>query len=271
MAIGAFAGAAFDKVADSSVGKAVLGNTDTAIISVRDFRDKAMTLEKDKQSSATTGLVEGQLRGVSYQPGATFYERRYKVQFNPKELTLNSSQSISSKGSVEQKEKDVSKAAPMAHQPPKITLSMNLIFDEVNLYDSFMSERIFTGLASLATNAVTAVQKHALGKKWTVQPQVEGFIAALRNPYTRTVLFSWNEFSFEGILNQISAEYTMFSVEGRPVRAKVRVKLINDMTLKAKKEWKEYFKEAFENSDSTNLSTVEGYVGNVFNAGSIGL
>jgi hypothetical protein len=262
--------------ADESVGKALLGSVETAIITIRDFRDKAIKLEfpNDKQSSVSTRLVAGQLNieGIGYNSVEEAHLKRYKVQFNPKELTLNSSQAMTSKGSAEQKEKDTPKNVPIAHSPPKITLLTTLIFDEVNLYDSFMSERLTTGLASMATNAATAVAKHGFGKKWTVQPQVEGLIAALRNPYTRTILFTWNEFMFEGILNQISAEYTMFSVDGHPVRAKVRIRLVNDRTLTTNKAWSEYFKQAFGgDNNSTDLTGLDGKAGNLLNAKALGL
>jgi hypothetical protein len=74
---------------------------------------------------------------------------------------------------------------------------------------------------------------------------VEGFIAALRNPYTRVIKFQWGKFVFEGILNNISAEYTMFSNSGRPVRAKLRVKLTDLKNKSANNKWGEYLNTAF--------------------------
>lgn len=63
-------------------------------------------------------------------------------------------------------------------------------------------------------------------KKTTVQQQVEGFLAAIRNQHTRRVNFIWGNLRYSGVLNSIQACYTMFRPDGRPIHAEIQVGLL---------------------------------------------
>ena len=128
-----------------------------------------------------------------------------------------------------------------ANARPAISLSMRLYFDEVNLADSFMWEKFTSGVSvQTGVNIATAVAG-AKGKVWTVQTQVEGLVAALRNLYTRKVYFHWADFTFGGQLQTVMAQYTMFSTSGRPVRAVVSrwamVKVVRPLASFSKEAW----------------------------------
>lgn len=43
-----------------------------------------------------------------------------------------------------------------------------------------------------------------------------------------TVIFSWGNLNFKGVITGYSAEYTMFSMEGKPIRATVRLSIAEE-------------------------------------------
>ncbi len=74
---------------------------------------------------------------------------------------------------------------------------------------------------------------------------MEGLVAALRNPYTRNITFRWAKFSFTGQLNTINAQYTMFSPSARPIRAKVNMRLHQELDPDKLQDWYADFDDAF--------------------------
>lgn len=59
-----------------------------------------------------------------------------------------------------------------------------------------------------------------------VEQSVNHFLNAVRNPYSRGITFSWGNQLYKGELYSASVEYTMFSKQGVPVRAKVTIKIL---------------------------------------------
>jgi hypothetical protein len=239
-----------------AAANALLGNCDTAVITVRDYRKKASKITKAEGNPFDLNIVQQSLNQTAEFPELDLMRRKYMVQFNPKELILNANQPISQISTANGSEKGKSKSENTAHEPPRVSLSATIFFDRVNLADTFVCERFSLSPAALATNVATGIGKLA-GVEWTVQPQVEGFLAALRNPYTRTVTFTWKDFTFDGVLSHLSAEYTMFSTGGRPVRAKIRMKLLSDRTKATNDRWKRDFDGGFGKSNR-NLVAPKG-------------
>jgi hypothetical protein len=241
---------------NSAPFNALLGSTDTAIITVEDARETAA----QKPPGALGALAAGAAAAVPVPS----VPKHYKVQFNPQELHLNATQNCNVQGSVEVV--DQNKGIAKVHiDPPQLGLSFQLVFDQMNLAKSFISERFSTGAAAVLTNLAT-MGAGIGGKDWSVQPVVEAFIGALRNPYTRRITFSWGEFSFTGSLDGLSANYTMFSAEGKPVRATVDVAL-KDTGRKMVSQLKADFEKAFNaGAAATDLRSVGSAVGNIFNA-----
>lgn len=56
-----------------------------------------------------------------------------------------------------------------------------------------------------------------------VEKKAEVFLAAARNPMKRILSFNWDEIFFEGILENVITEYTMFDTAGNPRRANVDI------------------------------------------------
>jgi len=109
-----------------------------------------------------------------------------------------------------------------------IQISFTLIFDETFLADAFASDKfqltasnLIGGVSSLISTAVT-------GKTYSVRPFVEGFLAAMRDPDHRTVIFQWGRLRYVGMMNELSAKYTMFNPNGEPIRAEVDVTMLSE-------------------------------------------
>lgn len=149
--------------------------------------------------------------------------RRFMVQFNPAKLTYSASGT--EKGSQEEinaisdfQLKNGKIPAQTAFYKPvaaEIELSMELIFDQ------------------------------SLSPEKSVQKEMEGFLAAVRDPLKRKVVFCWNKIWFEGKLNVVSGEYHMFSREGKPQRAKLSVTICNAGKNSIPPRWTASTKEIF--------------------------
>ena len=185
--------------------------------------------------------------------------KRYKVRFNPSTLSL----SAYGGGRVAKTSFD-GQNAKIVYEGMDSTISLNvqLIFDAESNEDCFMNE--ITDIKGIAKKGINTIKK----KRYSVQSQVEGFIAALRSPYTRRVRFVWGKFSYKGVLSNIDSEYTMFSIHGRPVRAVVNIGINctdEDVVHDNMGQWEESFENAFSNKDKTNLESVSQNVGNLIN------
>lgn len=172
-------------------------------------------------------------------------QRRFPVQFNPSEIQLYASCTPDSKSDTAPKDKNKSVAVVDTPTHPVFEMTVTLLFDAVFAADSFMMEKYANTLTSpVSAENIKTVVALAQNKVYTVQPQVEGLLAALRDPLTRSAAFYWGDFIFEGNIRQIMAKYTMFSVSGRPVRAEVTLRLRQDNAAQLV-SWKEDFKRAF--------------------------
>ena len=76
-------------------------------------------------------------------------------------------------------------------------------------------------LSFSVSGAATAIGK----KEFTVRPQVEGFLAAIRSSYHRAVVLQWGKMRYAGMLNSVQARYTMFNTSGNPIRAELDITL----------------------------------------------
>lgn len=245
-----------------SIGKdafnSLTGNIESAMLVIHDYRDagnamksrmgedKALVATKDFRIAETVSRLSG---GASNAyPGSQ--DRILRVQFNPSQLTLDAS-------AIPQYIPDAQTGKSrtlISEDVRKLNLTTILYFDDMDPYDAFMWERFTSGFtAKGASNAVKAGMTAAgKGKTHSVQWQVESLVAALRNPFTRTITFRWADFVFTGQLNTVRANYTMFSPAGRPIRAEVLMRIHHEMDHVMLKNWYDNFKTAF-GGDTTNL------------------
>lgn len=203
-------------------------------------------------------------------------KKTFEVQFNPSDLQIEghgggrimTTSAYNNNGS--EQDTDSSGNVRMMPVPIHISLNVKLLFDNMNANECFLSAK--TNIApsevgkSLVRGALNAAGKRS---KKSVQQEVEGLIAALRSPYTRCITFNWGDISYTGVLNRVSAQYTMFNSSGEPVRAVVQLSLVcADQKVSAHSlgTWQNAYDGAFGKGSNSLVSWTQR-AGNLFNFG----
>lgn len=249
----------------SDLASSITGNVESAYLIIKDYRK--VSGGGGGGLGALAGAEGALLGGVSSLVASVVSDsdKKFRVQFNPKELQIGAYTPVQSKADAQRK-KGQQKNVSASVLKPTVELTVNLIFDRVNIYDSFMWDKFTGGVSATGvTNVVSAIAT-AKGKVWTVQTEVEGLIAALRNQYTRSITFQWANFSFNGHLKNVVARYTMFSVSGRPVRAQVMLRLRQELDPDKLRGWYKEFDDAFD-AESSNLVSVGQHASSLINLG----
>ena len=105
-------------------------------------------------------------------------------------------------------------------------------------------------------------------KKTSIQTEVEGFIAALRNSRTRLMTFNWGNFCYTGVLRSVGANYTMFNPNGEPVRATVDLSMVcadDEQWPNSLSVWQQRYINAFRKSGSESFVKTEQKAGSLVN------
>lgn len=129
--------------------------------------------------------------------------------------------------------------------PAQTVMSVDLIFDDVNIQDAFMWEK-FGVTAGSAISSVAGEVKQVTKDGYSVQAQVDGLISLITQSESRNVVFYWSEMAFAGEVTNVNATYTMFNPQGHPIRAKVSLSIfqMDDLSDSADKV---YWDNAFTN------------------------
>ncbi len=98
------------------------------------------------------------------------------------------------------------------------TLSVSLIFDSFSDEDlfSYDSARQVTNITEGIENQLRPITDKI--NKLEMASHVSG-----KQHKPPLVIFSWGNLNFRGIISDLSIEYTMFSMEGKPIRATVQL------------------------------------------------
>lgn len=254
-------------------GKSALGMIEKACIEIEDNRVKQISVVEGKSNKYDVSFSDGKIAGSFFKnelpkvreavKNSPKYEgmtkiKRYTVRFNPSTLSIYAYGG----GRVAKTSFDGNQAKTVYEgMEATIGLNVQLIFDAESHEDCFMNE--IADVKGTIKKGVNVVRN----KRYSVQNQVEGFIAALRSPYTRRVRFSWGNLSYRGVLIDVDAEYTMFSIHGRPVRAIVNLGMAcmdEDVAEDNMGQWKNSFETAFS-SKGERLESAGQNVGNLFN------
>ena len=201
-------------------------------------------------------------------------KKKFEVQFNPNELTIEGHgggrMATTAYNNPGDQSKNVSSNIAMMPVPVHIKLTVKLLFDRMDPSDSFLSAKTNIAASELARSVVKNTVKAASKKtKLTVQQEVEGLIAALRSPYTRCITFNWADMSYEGVLNRVASQYTMFNTSGEPVRAVVQLSLIcadQNVNPHSLGSWQKAYNSAF-GAGSKSLVNAGQKVGSLLNIG----
>lgn len=189
--------------------------------------------------------------------------RSFEVQFNPTTLTLsargggrdliaNVTNDVTEKTEGSKKQPPARSGFKYGPLPCFVEIGFKLIFDYELNADAFMRDKFTLN----ATNAVKDIANLANGKKdFTVLPIVEGFLGAVRSEYHRMMGISWGEnISYRGMLNSVSARYTMFSITGQPIRAEVDFHLLGSK-MDVDNDWESKYKNALSGKSVGDLNT----------------
>lgn len=247
-----------------AAGKSAIGMVEKAVIEITDNRCESIEVREGRNSTrvsltdVTSGTDLDSINVIGASLGPT--TKSYIVRFNPSEVNIQARG-----GEPVGRQSFDGKGGGNIYAPMEVYIMFNvrLIFDEMHPVDCFMEE--IASIKYLAVRPYEAIKD----VRHSVQGQVEGFIAALRSPYTRNVTFRWGKLEYSGVLNYLNTEYTMFSTQGRPVRAVVDIGIKcvdrNIDKNQSLSDWNRRFEDAFGSEDTTNLETAGQNVSNLFN------
>lgn len=207
---------------------------------MKEVAQRAQSLQTlNNQLTSGLGKISSALNTVSASPAASVLsdaldktglgERSLEVQFNPATLDI----SAYGGGRVPitnfaNEDGNVPVTTTFGALEVYIQISFTLIFDETFLADAFASDKFQLTASNLIGSAASLISTAVTGKTYTVRPFVEGFLAAMRDPDHRTVIFQWGRMRYVGVMNELSAKYTMFSPNGEPIRAEVEVSMLSE-------------------------------------------
>ena len=279
-----------------NAGRSITGNIEKAILEFIDERpeknDVNVTEAEPRKASSEAGLgkISGKLTDVANQVAESTNsildktpvtnmvnkvketassngpkKKRFQVKFNPSQISFSGvgGEQIEKRNYTENTDNVKTEYQEMK---PRIQMNLQLVFDDYERTQAFMSEKATDTSAWVRTGVdgiVTAVTK----KTYSVRPQVEGFVGAIRGNYTRKVNFYWGTMKYSGEIISVGAEYTMFSTDGNPIRANVNLGiLLVDETLDYKNmgQWQLSYKKVF-GEEKTNAGSALQNVGNLIN------
>lgn len=248
-----------------SVGKdlvnSVIGNTESAVIKIHDYRNAASVPTVPNRNALNVDDISAILKSGNPVPATALAEetKLFTVQFNPSELSLSAKGEQVQKQSSAQRPGEPPVVESYTVEPPEVTFSVRLMFDHVMNQDAFLADKIIPTAAMVAGNI-----RKLTAKEYSVRPEIEGLLAVLQNRYTRLVTFQWGDFSFTGSLESVDAEYTMFSIFGRPIRGTVSLQIVQSSAYETMVRWQNDYKKAF-GSGVADLTTTSQKLGGIFN------
>ncbi len=185
------------------------------------------TLKKMAKSAySMTDMVGGALSTLTgtyaQAPPDSSYNKAMTVQFNPNSIHLRSNAGDDDVQINSYTQDATVRGIGHGSMDIHVEMSVKLIFDQTNNITSFQQDMLDPSISQKAGQIFTSVNQ-AVGKMPSVQVITEGFVAALRNPRSRMVCFSWGELQYEGMLRQVNTTYTMFNISGAPTRSEVEL------------------------------------------------
>ncbi|MCD8326439.1 MAG: hypothetical protein LUC90_07085 [Lachnospiraceae bacterium] len=213
------------------------GNVYKAYIEITDRRKSSISVESPVSAGGGSSVtsVANQAKSAASAAAAAAgvspgTKKTFEVKFNPSSLHLSGyGGGQVTKTSYTDKTTEVA----MADGVLRIGLDVKLLFDKTDPADAFMADKLNLSASAVAANAAKAALNLAGKSDYSVQPEVEAFTAALHSEETREIAFCWGPMRYAGLLERVSARYTMFNTIGQPTRAEVSLSIIcvdNELT-----------------------------------------
>lgn len=249
-----------------------------AISAASGFKDTAAAVMKTA-GKGLVNMVSGTLGLNGYLPDNT---DGFEVQFNPATIVLNA-RGGALRAKINRGESTTSESLKKSGRtrkdettPATIEFSVDLIFDDVNNDDAFMEERLnpLSGgeigktVAKTVSKAATAANllPEGLQQKqfFSVRETVEAFTCAARVSHISRATFNWGKISYTGVVNSVTADYTMFNPKGEPIRAVVHFGMLmmdSESTGSVESYWESIYEEAFGQGSAPKVSALNKYSG----------
>lgn len=245
----------------------VLGSVQKALLVIHKTPDAAQVRSDQVASEAANALREAAagLRATSAaMKAAGLRTHVMQVQYNPASLSIQANAEAIPFTYLQQ---NIDSGIPnQSPRPPMVVLSVELLFDAMNPKDAFMAEKFSVSSGGIVSSVAGGIQ--AVKGGYTVQPQTNGLIAALMRPDTRVVTFRWADMAFTGQLIEVQAEYTMFSVSGKPIRSKVSMNIAQQVESSADIQyWDKAMDKMFDQKEEAGGKNKGQTLGNLLNLG----
>lgn len=251
----------------NTLASSALGSVQKALLIIH--KTDASAVDSAQVAVAAENALRGAAAGLAATSAAMqsagMNTSVMKVQYNPTSLSIQANAEAIPFTYLQQ---NIDSGIPnQSPRPPMVVLSVDLIFDAMNPKDAFMAEKFSLSTGGIVSSVAGAIQT-ATGGGYTVQPQTDGLIAALMRPSTRVVTFRWADMAFTGQLIEVQAEYTMFSVSGKPVRSKVRMNIAQQVESDADIQyWNKVLDTTFNGSVEAGGKGIDQTLGNLLNLG----
>lgn len=259
----------------------VTGNIPKAILCVPDISKDANRSVNDtiKNSNSLRAALGGEAGGQSIMGSfrklagrdttKTIESNNYlalEVQYNPSSIYLETVAGTQMNFSAGNMGDASTSQLRQNYEPEATTMSVQLLFDAVNVQDSFM----LSNMAPTISNAVGATMNivTSLQGGYSVKPQMDGIMSLLTREYTRHVLFFWAKMCFQGELSSVSSHYTMFNTSGNPVRGEIRLSIRQTGDPEAKYEnnyWEKAFDKVFSGSTVSTFTSAANTAASALN------
>jgi hypothetical protein len=191
-----------------------------------------------------------------------------QVQYNPSSIGFRANSEDIPVNRLQQNV--VAEIPPQFTRPPSVVMSVQLVFDAMNVKDSFMADKFRLSASDVLGGAATAVRE-LRGKTFTVRPHTNALLYMLMRKESSFVTFHWSNMTFYGLVSEVHARYAMFSVSGEPVRSFVDLSIVQRVEgATANTYWEKAFDKCFGDQDAPGLfggQSMGQSVGNMLNLG----
>ena len=259
------------------IGSSVTGSINKAMILVRknkenatdigEIRDKLISSGSKSMFANPNGLLKSPERysAVKKLVGNDCYVMQ--VKYNPLSIRFSSQggtyvQSSTSNSIVNQ--------YTQLTVTSRTTMTVDLIFDDVNVMDAFMWDKFHLSLNS-AVSGTAGVVKQIAKNGYSVQQQIDGLVSLITDRYYSNVIFYWSDMAFAGEVTGVNVAYTMFNPQGNPVRGKVSLSIFQSEDSEGNNSaayWNKAFDRLFDEYDKASEmddSRVLDQIGNIIN------
>lgn len=223
----------------------------------------AAGLQSTVESAGKNQLSFTSLSGMAGALGTSSY-LPVQVQYNPSAISFSGTQ-----GRVRRTGVGGQDQFQQMDVPVETIMSVELTFDDTNIKDAFMFEKLsVTNVGGIVQTAENVGSMITGGH--SVQDLSEVFVGAMVRPSTRWVAFVWNKMIFWGELTSVRVRYTMFNPSGSPIRSKVSLRIRQDAQPGAnryatEKSWEKAFNQMFKTKYKTNGFNISNKVSNFLN------